>query len=68
MFKETSVMIDLVVMEYNTSNPRFIQRKVEEIFEYCLALSEIHDYFNWTEDYEKESYTIEMGEIFNEYE
>ena len=65
---DKSIMIDLVVLEFHTEDPEFIQRQVEEIFEYSLTISEIKDYFEWSVDYEMESYTVEMGEIFKEYE
>ena len=64
MYEEQGLMIDLVVLEFKCIDPEFIQRQVKDIFDHSISIGAIKDHFGYTEDYEKASYTVEMGEIF----
>jgi len=63
-YSEKTFIIDLVSEEYKTIDPNIIQDKIKEIFDKNYTISEIKDYLNYEEDYEKESWRIKMSEIF----
>lgn len=64
LFSEKSFSIDLISDAYNTVDPVLISKKLKEDLNINLSPNEILDYLNYTEDYEKESYTISMKYIF----
>lgn len=63
-YNEKSFTIDLLSSEYKTRDPNIIKQKSKEIFNDDLTISEIKDYLNCEEDFEKISYSIQMSEIF----
>jgi len=63
-YSEKVFAIDIISDIYKTTNPEKIQKESKELLDIYLSISEIKDYFNYTEDFEKESYTISMKQIF----
>jgi hypothetical protein len=65
LYNELNFAIDLIVNEYKTKDPEFIQRKLLETMGMNVRTGQILDYFNYQmEDYEKESTKIEFSTIF----
>jgi hypothetical protein len=64
VYDERYFGIELLIEEYKVINPLFLSIKLKEYFDEDLTPNEIHDYINAEEDYEKESWTINMRDIF----
>lgn len=65
-YSERTFAIDLIGEAYKTSKPLEICAKAKEILDIDLSISEIRDYLDYAEDFEKASNSVEMREIFYE--
>lgn len=65
IYNEKTFSIDLISDAYKTTNPFEICKYAKSDLNIDLTISEIIDYINYEEDFEKESYTISMKHIFN---
>jgi hypothetical protein len=63
-YNEVTLVIDLISMEYETQDPDFIRRIAKEQLDTYITHGQVLDHFNYTQDYEQASYTVEMAEIF----
>ena len=64
-YNEKHFCIDLVVDTYKTSKPSFVAMKVKEDLGEIVTPSEVYDYLNATEDFEKASNSISSSDIFD---
>lgn len=64
-YTEKTFCIDLISEHYKTVNPEKIVQLCKEILDVELKISDVLDYLNLTEDFEKESRFIQMKDIFN---
>lgn len=69
-YDEKQFGIDLICSTYKTRKSSVISVKLKEDLDIDATPSEIEDYLNYREDYEKESNSIAMADIFDrdEYE
>ena len=65
-YTEKTFCIDLISDFYKTSNPSIIIEKSKEDLDINLTHSDILDYLEYEEDYEKESRYVQMKDIFYE--
>lgn len=65
-YSEETFAIDLIGDVYKTTDPVEIIAKSQEILDISLTVSEVLDYLTRTEDFEKESSSVHMRELFNE--
>ena len=65
-YSEKSFCIDLISDYYKTSNPEEISQLIERDLNIRVTRNEVVDYLNYQEDYEKESRSIRMKDIFYE--
>jgi hypothetical protein len=63
-YSEVTLAIDLISMEYETQDPDFICRMARQKLNTHVTPSNVKDHFNYTQDYEQISHTIEMADIF----
>ena len=66
-YSEVSLAVDLITNEYGDISPVQICVKSKEDLDIIITPSEVIDYLNISEDFEKESWTIHSSEIFNNY-
>jgi hypothetical protein len=64
IFNSTTFLIDMIVDYKKLTDPAEIVKYATEVLEEPLTISQVKDYFNYTEDYEKESWTIQLSDIF----
>jgi len=64
IFNSTTFLIDMIVDSKKLTDPAEIVKYATEVLEEPLTISQVKDYFNYTEDYEKESWTIQLTDIF----
>lgn len=64
-YSEVQFSIDLIRDAYKTNDINLIKRKLESDLHMNVSKSQIKDVLNYTEDYEKESRTVKMKQIFN---
>jgi len=65
IFNSTTFLIDMIVDSKKLTDPAEIVEYATEVLEEPLTISQVKDYFNYTEDYEKESWTIQLTDIFD---
>jgi len=64
IFNSTTFLIDMIVDSKKLTDPAQIVKYATEVLEEPLTISQVKDYFNYTEDYEKENWTIQLSDIF----
>lgn len=64
-YNEKHFCIDLIVDAYKTNKPSFISLKIKEDLNENVSPSEVYDYLNHTEDFEKASNSVAMSDIFD---
>lgn len=64
IFNSTNFLIDMIIDSKKLTDPAEIVKYATEVLEEPLTISQVKDYFNYTEDYEKESWTIQLSDIF----
>lgn len=67
-YNEKILAIDLITDNYKNLNPFEIINKAKDELDVNLKISDVLDYLQVTEDFEKASINIEMGYNMNEYE
>lgn len=64
IYNATTFLIDMIIDSKKLADPAEIVKYATEVLEEPLTISQVKDYFNYTEDYEKESWTIQLSDIF----
>lgn len=64
-YNEKQFAIDMIMDAYGIDNPEEIVKKCKSDLDIKVTTSHVLDYINYTEDFEKKSWTISSREIFN---
>ena len=67
-YSDLSLAVDLIINEHGNISPVQICVKSKEDLDILITPSQVIDYLNVSEDFEKESWRLHSNEIFNNYE
>lgn len=65
-YREDDFAIDIIIDAYHIRDPLFVSEKIKEDLNMDVSVSKIVDFLNYTEDFEKESWSINSKQIFYE--